>query len=155
MALLQVHEHLHFTGPIGKSMANCEQLSIVSFDKIEVEFPEVTATDLSTDQQYLLDICEAVINGYCPPALSRRDPGAMSHSRWITTTNIILRLYVSSKCPSNNLKTLATYVVRVYAPMWFYTKMKPSFKDGSLHLWRMIFRSRYLPEVIKAVIDPV
>ena len=60
-----------------------------------------------------------------------------------------------AKCPSNNLKTLATYVVIVYAPMWFYTKMKPSCKDGSLHLWRIIFRSRYLPEVIKAVIDPV
>src|SRR6218665_943235 len=147
--------YCNFTGTIGKSMANCEQLSIVSFDKIEVEFPEVTATDLSTDQQYLRDMCEAVINGHCPPALSRRDPGAMSHSRWITTANRILRSYVSSKYPSNNLKTLATYVVRVYAPMWFYIKMNPSCKDGSLYLWRTIFRSRYLPEVIKAVIDPV
>src|SRR6218665_367207 len=33
--------------------------------------------------------------------------------------------------------------------------MNPSCKDGYLHLWRTIFRSRYLPEVIKAVIDPV
>src|SRR6218665_946550 len=121
-----------FTGLIGKSMANCEQLSIVSFDKIEGEFPEVTATDLSTNQQYLLDMCEAVINGYCHPALFRRDPGAMSHSRWIKTANRILHLYVSSKCPSNNLKTLATYVFRVYAPMWFHIKMNPSCKDGSL-----------------------
>src|SRR6218665_338321 len=47
------------------------------------------------------------------------------------------------------------YVVRVYAPMWFHITMNPSCKDGSRHLLRTIFRSRYLPEVIKAVIDPV
>ena len=144
-----------FKGPIGKLMANCEQLPVIVFEKIEADFPEVTADDLSTDQQYLFDICEAVITGCCSLSLSRRDPGAMSHSRWLTTANRILRLYVASECPSDNLKTLATYVVRVYGPMWFHIKMKPSCKDGSLHLWRTISRSRYLPKVYKAVIDPV
>jgi hypothetical protein len=135
--------------------ANCKKLPVICFEKIEIDFPEVTASDLSTDQQYLFDICDAVIKGCCSQSLSRRDPGAMSHSRWLTTANRILRLYVASECPSDNLKTLAIYMVRVYAPMWFYIKMKPSCKDGSMHLWRTISRSHYLPEVFKAVIDPV
>jgi hypothetical protein len=144
-----------FSGPIGKALATCETLPIASFSKIEYCLPRITATDLSTDQQYLLDICTAVMNGDCSVDLSRRDPGAMSHARWLTTANRILRLYAASECPSENLKTLATFVVKVYAPGWFRVKMNSSCKDGAINLWHMISASRYLSDDLKSVIDPV
>src|SRR6218665_601372 len=95
MALLQVHEHLQ--GQLAsrwQTVNNCQLFHLIKL-KLSFQKSQQQLTDLSTDQQYLLDMCEAVINGYCPPALFRRDPGAtcMSLSRWITTANrIILRL---------------------------------------------------------------
>ena len=65
----------------------------------------------------------------------------------------ILRLYVGSESPSLNLKTLATYIVKVYAPMWFFIKSSSSCKDGARHLWRSIELSRYLDEKVRDVVD--
>ena len=95
------------------------------------------------------------MNGNCSVDLSRRDPGAMSHARWLTMANRILRLYAASECPSENFKTLATFVMKVYAPGWFRVKMNSSCKDGAINLWRMIIASRYLADDLKSVIDPV
>ncbi|CAH1099595.1 unnamed protein product [Psylliodes chrysocephalus] len=60
-----------------------------------------------------------------------------------------------SKCPSTNLRTIAEFVVKVYAPVWFDIKRKPSCCDGGRHVFRMIQLSRYLNNELKAVIDPV
>ncbi|GBL71484.1 hypothetical protein AVEN_12049-1 [Araneus ventricosus] len=51
------------TGGIRKSLAGCGQLSVVSSTPIQNTLCEVTnKKDLSTDQLYLMEICE-VING--------------------------------------------------------------------------------------------
>src|SRR6218665_3293541 len=106
--------------------------------------------------QYLWDISNAVVTGQCSVNLSRRDPDTLNHSRWLTTANRILRLYVGSCKPSVELQSLAMYyVVKVYAPMWFLIKMQSSCKDGARQLWRTIKLSRYLSDELKAVIDPV
>jgi hypothetical protein len=79
----------------------------------------------------------------------------MVHSRWLTTANRLLRLYISTKNPSTNLKILTNYVMKVYAPSWFTIKMKPSCTQGTRHLFETVCLSRYLPEELKLVIDPV
>jgi hypothetical protein len=89
LPLRHLLEHLHgvtsgpraFSGPIGKALASCEGLPVVPFSKINCDLPAITATDLSTDQQFLLDICQAVMTGECSGDLSRRNPGVMSHAR--------------------------------------------------------------------------
>lgn len=144
-----------FSGPIGKALANCQTLPVVSFDRIEVVLPIVTLKTLSTDQQYMWEICEAISKGECSQALSKRNPGALNHSRWITTANRVLRLYVACGEPSINLKHLVTYIVKVYAPLWFSIKMHPSCKDGARHLFRSIQLSRYLSQDLLDIIDPV
>lgn len=136
-------------------MANCEQLPIVPFEPIQVNLPEMNRKDLSTDQQYLFDVCQAVASGQCSNTLSKREPGTLSHSRWLTTANRILRLYMATNSPSQNLCTLAEYIMKVYAPMWFTIKIHHSCKDGSKHVFQTIKKSRYLSAEIKAVIDPV
>jgi hypothetical protein len=45
--------------------------------------------------------------------------------------------------------------MKVYAPMWFRIKTKPSCKDGAKHLWMTIHKSRYLPEELRAIVDQV
>lgn len=142
-------------GLIGKSLENCEKLPITSYEKIQSELPEVKFEDLSTDQKYLYEITMSVISGKCSDDLTNRSPGKMSHARWLTKANRILRLYISTSNPSNNLKLLAEYCVKVYAPIWFQIKTNPTCKDGSKNLWKLIKNSRYLPAEFKLIIDPV
>jgi hypothetical protein len=101
------------------------------------------------------EITNAIAHGVCSSALAQRQPGTLNHSRWLTTANRVLRLYISTSKPSEQLETLSTYIVRVYVPMWFCIKYKPSCKDGARHLWQTIHLSRYLPDKLKQIVDPV
>ena len=51
--------------------------------------------------------------------------------------------------------TIVTFIVRVYAPIWFNIKLKPSCKDGAIHLFMMIKNSLYHTDELKAIVDPV
>ena len=95
-----------------------------------------------------------MITGNCSAEVARRDPGTISHSRWITTANRILRLYVSTDEPSEALQILVMYITKVYAPVWLSIKCSSSCKDGLRHLWKLVHLSRYLPDNLKAVTDP-
>ena len=108
------------------------------------DIPKIS-DDLSTDQKYLLEIWTAVVTGTCSEDLARRNPGILSHARWLTTANRILRLYVTTENPTSQLQVLATYVSKVYAPMWFVIKVNSSCKDATRHLWKLIQHSRSLP----------
>ncbi len=110
---------------------------------------------LSTDQLYLFEMCQAVESGECPASLKNRSPGKMAHARWLTTANRILRLYVASPKLSKNLVTLVTFVMRVYAPMWFNIKKESSVIHGSKHLCNTIVKSRYLPPSLRTIVDRV
>src|SRR6218665_1300699 len=69
--------------------------------------------------------------------------------RRVTLANRSLRFYIATENPSEYLKTIAEFVLKVYAPMWFTIKSKPSCQDGTKHLWMPMNRSRYLPDRLK------
>ena len=94
-----------------------------------------------------------ISNGNILFSLSRNDPGKMSHSRWLTTANRNLRLYVSTKYPSENLKVLTEYVIRAYTCAWFDIKSKLSCRYGSQYFYNIIKNSRFLPEKLKNIED--
>lgn len=142
-----------FSGAIGKNLPSCEQLPIVKYRAIGCVLPDIDKTQVSTDQKYLFDISTAVSSGECPASLASRSPGKLSHARWLTTANRILRLYVSTPDPSANLIEITTFVNRVYAPMWFHIKTKSRIKDASLNLWRTINFSRYLKDDLRKIVD--
>ncbi|KAK0045507.1 hypothetical protein Bpfe_025113 [Biomphalaria pfeifferi] len=75
------------------------------------------------------------MTGCCSEELARRNPGKMAHPRWLTTANRILRLYISQQNPTHSLQMLSTYIMQVYAPVWFAIKSKPSCVDGTKHIW--------------------
>ena len=53
-----------FSGVIGKSLKTCEQLPVVQFTAVELEnCPDIDGADLSTDQQYLYNMCHAISVG--------------------------------------------------------------------------------------------
>jgi len=98
-----------FSGVIGKAIQTCEELPVVKYIPITfTNYPYLDGVDLSMEQKYLYEICLAVSCGECGADLAARRPGPVVHSRWLTTANRILRLYISTDSPSANLIVLAT-----------------------------------------------
>ncbi|ESN95353.1 hypothetical protein HELRODRAFT_179421 [Helobdella robusta] len=147
-----------YSGPIGKQLATCENKTTLLFQPLTGHLPDLTknvVNELSTDQKYLYEICQAVLTGSCSPELANRQPGNLSHSRWLTCANRLLRLYVSTPDPSESLQILVEYVVKVYAPILFSIKQKTFFKDGAKHIFNLILFSRYLPTNLRTIVDSV
>jgi hypothetical protein len=138
-----------FSGPIGKALPTCETLDVIKYVPIRAALPEIDANDLSSDQKYLYDICRAVSSGVFPVELANRTPGKMAHSRWVTTANRILRLYVATIEPLADLRLLAEFIMRVYAQSWFEIKRLPTVANGPHHLHGMIKKCSYLPNNYK------
>ena len=115
----------------------------------------ITKKDLSKDQLYLLDMVKAIQTGHCEPELAVKDPGPISHSRWLTCANRVLRLYISQTSPSRELKTLVDYIMMTYAPVWFDIKQNHSVKYGPKHIFKVVETTRNFPDNIKNIIDPV
>ncbi|GBM87549.1 hypothetical protein AVEN_107199-1 [Araneus ventricosus] len=146
-----------FCGPIGKAIKTCEELPVAPFSSINVEnMPDnIDRMVLSNDQQYLYDICLAISRGECYSDLALKKPSPVAHSRWLTTAGRILRLYVATEKPSDNLIILATYIMKVYAPVWFHVKAKPAITEGARHIWRLISFSRYLEPNLRNIVDTI
>lgn len=144
-----------FSGPIGKQLIKCETLPIYKFQKIDINLPVLNFKELSKDQKYLYEISQAIGSGSYPQDLAKQDPGPLAHSRWLTAANRILRLYVGTSKPSANLKTLVTFLLKVYVPSWFAIKKRHSCTDESRLLWEIIRDTRYLPKRYRDIIDPV
>ncbi|GBL91579.1 hypothetical protein AVEN_23638-1 [Araneus ventricosus] len=118
-----------YTGDIGRNLKACEKLPLVAFISIECDLPGIDPTNLSCDQKYLLDICTAISSGVGSSDLEKCQSDTLNLPRWLTTPNQILRLYVSTSDPSNEVITLVIFILRVYAPLWFRIKVRNSIKD--------------------------
>lgn len=121
-----------YSGPIGSRLQDCEKLPIVTSEIINCELPQVTEKDLSMDQQYLFQMCCAIRDGKCSDQLAKKFPGKMAHARWLTAANRILRFYVATLNPSENLQMLTRYILKVYAPTWFQVNSKPLLIHGAV-----------------------
>lgn len=110
---------------------------------------------LSTDVKYLYQIAFAIHNGSCPEGLGNIKPGPIVHSRWLTKAGRLLRLYVATNSPSENLKILATYVMKVYVPMYFNVKYYDSVIHGSALLYKFICSTQYLPQNLREIVNNV
>ena len=141
------------SGQIGKKLQSCEQQQIAESELIEIQLLAHDSA-LSTDQRYLYNIATAVSSGYCSLSLFDRSPVKLSHARWLTPANRILRLHISKTSPSNNLLILVNYIAKVCIPMWFKIKNKTYYRRGK-HLHELIQRSRYLEAEIRKQVDAV
>ena len=82
-------------------------MPVISFEKMGITLHDAALDELSTDnQRYLYEMCTGISNGNILLSLSRKDPGNINHSGWLTTANRIFILYVSTKNPSGKLKVL-------------------------------------------------
>lgn len=106
-----------FKGPIGQIIIYPEllrSLPVVDFEKIpSPELPELDAAALSKDQQYLYLMCKAVSTGNKQSQIFVRKPARVHHARFMNLGSNCLRLYVSKEAPSEQLKSIAKFVMQV------------------------------------------
>ena len=141
-----------FTGPIGKELQELQEdhtrRKPVKFTRIKndsfPQLPEEVVCDLSHNQQYLYDICWAIIEGKLDEDFALRQPGALCHSRWVTLANLILLLYALTAKPSKALKRMVLIIIQFYAPSYFWIKSHPHCSDGPKNLLKMVLFSRKL-----------
>ncbi|GBL88202.1 hypothetical protein AVEN_117788-1 [Araneus ventricosus] len=96
-------------GEIGKSLAGCEKLPVVSFTPIECTLCEVTnKKDLSTDQLYLMKICEAINCGHCRETMLAND---RNHIRKLALRRILKTRKVKRSAATT---TIATDNIRIF-----------------------------------------
>jgi hypothetical protein len=86
-----------------------------------------------------------------PVQLQFASPGALNHARWLTLANRVLRLYVSEKKPSANLKNLVYYIQNCYVPTWFLFKRYYLLVNGSKNLFFLMEQVKLLPKNMKEV----
>ena len=108
-------------------------LPIVAFQPIsqgdKQELSDDAKTNLSQDQCYLYRACLVVQVGYsnATPAdikfLFTTSPGNLSHARWLTCANRMLRLYMSTLQPSNDLLKIVDYIVQSMHRVGFRLKV--------------------------------
>lgn len=145
-------------GPISKAIHDPQlnERPIVEFEKIDCPdfpvLPEEVHKDLSTDQLYLYDICQALVSGKVDDSLAARSLGEMILSRWLNTGSAIGRHYVSEQNPSRHLIALVNIFVKLYGKMWFRIKCNPQAIDGPKHIFEMISIARTFPKEDKQVI---
>ncbi|GBM61515.1 hypothetical protein AVEN_17058-1 [Araneus ventricosus] len=139
-------EYLHgeTTGPASFSGNS----SIINFEAIELDEISINKTDLSNDQQYLLDIVIAIQTGQCAPDLAVRDPGSLSPSKWFTCAIRVLCFFISQTSPKSELKMLVNYIMKTYAPVWFVIKRQLSVKYGPEHRKIAFYNLKYHNELI-------
>lgn len=106
-----------FNGEIGQLITKQEflqEMPIVNFSPIpNIPLPNLDVYSLSKDQQYLYLMVNAVMQGYMPEALAARKPGRVHHARFMNLGTNCLRLYVSEEEPSEQLKSICEFVVKV------------------------------------------
>ena len=147
-----------YTGEIGKQLEYCETFPVQKFAAIKTEMPQVseeTKRNLSTDQKYLYNIVVAVETEHVSEKLANLRPGKMAHSRWLTTANRVMRLYVSVEDLSETLKTFSNCNSTVYAPGWFNIKMNPEAIRCLENLHKILQLCGELSENVLAIIKPV
>jgi hypothetical protein len=113
-------------------------LPIANFEPIVgkiADMDDSVKKDLSTDQLYFLKACLAVQSGRQGNAdisnLRSNQPGNLSHARWLTKANRILRLYMSKDVSSVPLTRIVRFILNVYGPAWFMIKSFSSCQDGA------------------------
>ncbi|GBO28460.1 hypothetical protein AVEN_8579-1 [Araneus ventricosus] len=97
----------------------------------------------------------AIKSGNCKEDLAVRDPGPLSHSKRLTTANRTLRRNLSEESPTPELQEIVVFILKSYVPMWFSIKRSKYFTEGPKLVYQSIQSSRYLPEDLRNIVNPV
>ena len=105
----------------------------MDFEAVETSIEEVTEEIVKSPSRYqklLYQYIIAISAGQVPQTLAAQKAGPINHSRWLTLAICILQLYTRTEAPSDGLRTIVRYIMRVHGPIWFSIEKAKSFTDG-------------------------
>ena len=152
---------MHFLGrlaefnPVVKNYLLCSlNSSSLIIVHLSIEPISIQIRDHRSD---LFNIYEAISSEHCRDDLALEKPRPVIYARWLTTANRLLRWYMATKNPNDDLVKLTTYVVHVYAHVWFNIKTNSACSEGARHVWKMVqhLLSKYLQPELRTVVDAV
>ncbi|GBM73497.1 hypothetical protein AVEN_6817-1 [Araneus ventricosus] len=98
-------------GPMGEKISCFGKHPVIGFKSIDCQISTIDKSILSKDQLYLLYISMAMKSENGKEDLAARDPGPLSHSKWLTTANRTLRLYLSEESPTPELQEIVVFIL--------------------------------------------
>ena len=135
-----------FSGPIGRMLAGpVHQLPLAQFPPLPgAELPTLppdVVSGLSKDLRLLVECATAVASGD-GTAVAHRKHGPVNMARWHTAQSRLLRVFMAEQRPSDELTTLAVYVVNVYVPTVMSIRHRPDLVQAPKHLYNQLDRQR-------------
>ena len=154
---------IRFSGPIGKTPCFCYRHGYQSKLHPNRCWPSTgeAALTKSLKISQLINtmaikmVC-TIRDGVLPARLALLEIGPINHSRWLTTANRLLRLWVAKHGLKGkllkNLQFIVEFIIGVYYPCWFNVKVKHSWTEGPRHI---LFQLDCLKSQRKEVLDLV
>lgn len=154
-----------FSGPLGKLLPKVTQLPIkeninaLLIGEGLINLPTEVINDLSADQYYGYRMVHAIQSGIIPKDLVFLEVGPICHSRWLTTANRFLRLWISvhglaDEAVITNLKRIIEFIMGVYYPMWFRIKVQNDWLNGPRHVLTQLRLLRHQNEIVRNIVTP-
>ena len=153
-----------WSGPIGKLLSNVNTISrLREFEPIKelepmVQLSEKVVKGLSTDSQLAYRLTQTIVEGKMDVDLINRRVGNLSHTRWLTTAEAILLLYMSDHGLDDEqyetLSLLSKWIVQVYFHQFFNIKAQPSIVKGPYHLLTLLRLFRDQDHRVKEILVP-
>ena len=131
-------------GDLGKLLKSTNDMRVnYEFEQVDlgpelIKLPEEVRADLSNDQKLLYDRAHAIRSGQLSRDVALKKGGSLVHSRWLTFAAELLKMWMSDHGLVGDLlerlRTLVTYILTVYVPMWFNIKVHHSWIEGPRHV---------------------
>ena len=139
-------------GPIGKAIKNLHKnlKSFVKFNKSDfknVRLPNVALHETlfqNSDLKKFYWLVKMIVSGVPDKRLLNMKLPTIHKARWLTTAIRILRLYVQTKNPSNNLKKAVKFIILWYFPLFVDIKRYPLIQDAPRHYFKAIGKIRLI-----------
>lgn len=151
-----------FSGPIGKLLSHVNTMPRKSFEAIPgteelIELPEKVLKDMSTDAALSYQLLGALRDGELSSELASRKCGNIVHSRWLTTGQSLMMLYMSDHHLTGEdlrkLNLIVNFVANVYLPMFYEIKVKHSILDGPKHILTLLRLLRGQPQEVLDIVS--
>ena len=151
-----------FTGPIGKLIKKVHSFPIskappaLKSTSTLIQLPEDVITNLSTDQKNCYWLVQAINSGSISKELSNLKCGPLNHSRWLTTAEALLFLWISDHGLEGDVlikfELIVGYLLDSYFKLYFDIKVMNSLIYGPQHILESIRIYRKQPKAVQDII---
>ena len=134
-----------------------ECFPLIPGDTALIELPEYVVKNLSTDQKNCYKLAQAIKSGIVPKELSTLKCGPLNHSRWLTTAEALLFLWIRDHGLQGEVlrkfKMIVHFVLESYLKLYFDIKVKHNLVHGPLHILSSIEILRMQPKEVQDIIE--